>query len=511
MFDSCVLLALATCAACASADGGSDQKPPTLLAMSASSISIGEPLNFVGGDFLNYSKAGHTEIRFKGTFKSTSGTTYAVDHRVRPEWIDGNHVTWAFVGPYSNPFTGKGGDQLGTFEGDVTAVNILGTDNNRVEAESVAVPATLVFKPSLIIRDLQPLDASCDEPATHVLGGYAYKISVEAVGFTPKNFSYIIADSNGPPRVFRTIAKAQTDTFGMNDELIFAPVPDAQPFYLVDVGVMAVDTDGLEHKMELTIGVHRPIEYIDSGESKIAQIEQARPDSGCLSGGDTNGTTVSYTQTTTDTRTRTLGVTWDENWLNSVQNTHGGSQTTTNSVNWQVSHTDTQNWEFGWMAQDSVEVGGKVGLPVIAEGSLKNTLTGGIHRNHSWGYSDSRSVGGDHSESDTESWATTNTASHSVSQGGTDFWAVSSAESKSLSFTSLILPGQFGVFYRQTTRIATPASIVTYNLCGKPQVVADANFFDYQWSLELAEGPTCAPLPISRLPAAQCLMAPCSE
>src|SRR6185295_15225871 len=170
-----------------------------------------------------------------------------------------------------------------------------------------------------------------------------------------------------------------------------------------------------------TLGVHRPIEYIDSGVPEIAQIEQAKPDSGCLAGGDSSGATVSYTQTTTDTRTRTLGTTWDENWLKSVTNMQGGSRTQTNSVNWQVSHTDTQGWEFGWMASDSIQASGEVSLFSIAKVGVSNTLTGGIHKNHTWGYSDSRSVGGDHSDSDTESWATTDTTSHSVSSGGSDF------------------------------------------------------------------------------------------
>ncbi|HEV7556992.1 MAG TPA: hypothetical protein VGO00_16110, partial [Kofleriaceae bacterium] len=154
---------------------------------------------------------------------------------------------------------------------------------------------------------------------------------------------------------------------------------------------------------------------------------------------------------------------------------------------------------------------GSIGLPLVAEGSLSLTEQGGIHHDHSWGYSDSRSVGGDHSESDTESWATTSTTSHSVTKGGSDFWAVSSADSKALMFTGLILPGRYGVFYRQTTRIAMPGSVIAYNLCGTPQVVANADFFDYQWSLELAQGDTCSPLPESHLPAAQCLLAPCGN
>ena len=508
------LLAVALLSACAGSVAGDAGPAPTLLAMSTDQLTIGAPLDFIGGGFLNYTKDTHTEIRFKGTFTGSSGKTYAVDYRIRPLWGDGNHVTWPFVGPYENPFTGKGGDTLGTFSGQVTAINVQGSGDSQAESESAPMPTTLKIGPSLVIRDFQPLDAMCDAPATHVLGGFAYKITVEAVGFTPKNFSYVIADQTGasdtaPPRLYRTIAMGQTDTFGMNGEILFAPVPDDQPFYLADVAVEALGTDNQSYSMKLTIGVHRPIEYIDSGVPQIAQIEQAKPDSGCLAGGNSNGTTVTYTQTTTDTRTRTLGTTWDENWLKSVSNMQGGSTTQSNSVNWNVTHTDMQGWEFGWMVQDAQSVGGDASLFGIAKVSLQNTLTGGIHQNHTWGYSDARSVGGDHTESDTESWATTNTTSHSVSQGGSDFWAVSSSDSKSLAFTGTVLPGQFGVFYRQTTRIAIPASVVAYNLCGVPQVVAQADFFDYQWSLELAQGPTCSPLPPSHLPDSQCIMAPC--
>jgi len=508
-----MLLAIApTVTSCTGFIDGGGGDPPVLLAMSTQNVAIGDPVDFIGGNFLNYTHDGHSEVRFKGTFTGTSGKTYAVDYRVRTQWADGNHVIWPFVGPYANPFTGKGEDQLGTFDGFVSGINVVGSDSNREESEGGGIHTTLTIGPSLIIREFEPLEAMCDSPATHALGGYAYKVSVEAIGFTPRNFSYVLTDESSPePRVFRQIAKGQTDSFGANGELVFAPVPDAAPFYLSDIGVMALGTDGVERKLQLTIGVHRPIEYIDSGIPQIAEIEQAKPDSGCLAGGESNGTTVSYTQTTTDTRTRTLGETWDENWLKSVSNMQGGSTTQTNGINWNVTHTDMQGYEFGWMVQDAQSVGGDASLFGLAKVSLQNTLTGGIHRNHTWGYSDSRSVGGDYSESDTESWATTSTTSHSVSQGGSDFWAVSSADSKSLQFTGFILPGRYGVFYRQTTRIAIPASIIAYNLCGTPQVVASADFFDYQWSLELAQGPTCSPLPPSSLPPAQCLMAPCGN
>jgi len=500
-------------AACTGEIGGEDLPSPTLLALSTKSITVGQPLEFIGGDFLNNTKTGHTEIRFEGEFKATSGKTYAVNYLLRPRWSDGNRVLWPFVGPYSNPFVPKDGDQLGEFTGTVTAINVVGNEDNREEAASSPMPVTLKFSPSIIIRDFQPLAATCSEPTKRILGGFNYKISVETVGFTPVNFTYILVGlpNQTVPLVYRHLAMGATDNFGAANELIFAPVPDGQPFYIAGFAVRALGTDGIERKLDLAIGVHRPIEYIDSGEVKIAQIEPAKPDSGCLSGGETNGTTVSYTQTTTETRTRTLGLTWDESWLTSVSNMTGGSTTRTNSVNWQVSHTETEGWTFGWDASTSVTGGAEASVFGLAKASLSTTVQGGIHQDHNWGYTDGRSVGGDYSESDTESWATTNTQSHNVAQGSSDFWAVSSSDSTALQMTGLILPGRFGVFYRQTTRIAIPGSIVAYNLCGQPEVVAQSNFFDYQWSLELAQGPTCSPLPESKLPEAECIMAPCGS
>jgi hypothetical protein len=504
---------VATLISCTGNIDGGGPPAPTLLALSTQQVAMGQPIDFYGGDFLNDTPDGHSELRFQGKFVSDQGNTYAVDYRFEPLWNDGNHVVWPFVGPYQNPFSGPGGDQLGMFTGTVTGINVTGKDKDRAEADSPPLPVSLRFGPTIVIKDFQPLDATCDEPAKRVLGGFNYKISVEAIGFTPVNFSYMIVGEEGQStsRVFRQIAHGQTDSFGANGELSFMPVPDGQPFYLADFAVTSMDTNGVEHQMQLTIGVHRPIEYIDTGISQIAEIEAAAPDSGCLSGGQTVGTTVTYTQSHTDTRTRTLGINWNEDWLTSVTNEKSGSHTVANSINWNATHTTTQGWTFGWETGTSVTGGEKVGIDAIAQESLAITVSGGIHSDHSWGYSDSRSVGGDHSQSDTESWATSSSRSHSVAKGGSNFWAVSSADSKALNYTGLVLPGRYGVFYRQTTRIAIPGSIVAYNLCGTPEVVADVDFFDYQWSLELAQGDTCSPLPKTHLPPAQCVMSPCGD
>ena len=484
---------------------GEDIPKPTMLALSQNEIRVGQPLEFLGGSFIS-GKQGHTEVHFQGTFTSDSGQTSDVDFRYHPHWADGNRLLWANVGPYQVPFTSDGG-QMGIFTGQVSAVNISDT---QVEAESEPITVTIKVLPSIIVRDLQPLMAQCDQPAKRLLGLFPYKVTVEAVGFTPVNWSYVIGGEPGSqrPRILRHVANGATDVFGMNNELFFAPVPDEMIFYVANFSITALDTNGLQHAINLEFAVHRPIEYIDSGEVKIAEIEAPVVAYGCMSGGDTNGRTVTYTETETDTRMRSIGVTWNEDWATSHSEMNGGSHTETNGINTSVMNSQTQGWAFGWNAGVSNTLEGGISLGIDAKDAL--TLSVGVNGQVNGSVTNAYTVGRDYSTSDTESWAFTDTRSHSVSQGGMDFWTVSSSTSTSLAFTGLILPGRFGVFYRQTTRLALPGSIVAYNLCGVAQVVAQTNFYDYTWSVELASGGQCPPFPASSLPAPQCFIAPCS-
>jgi hypothetical protein len=119
-------------------------------------------------------------------------------------------------------------------------------------------------------------------------------------------------------------------------------------------------------------------------------------------------------------------------------------------------------------------------------------------------------VGHDFSTADTESWAFTTSESYGVTRGSGEFWEVSSSTSISSEIAGDIIPSLFGVWYRQVTRVVRPGSIVVYNLCGQPQVVAEAMFEDYTWAVSLAQEAECPPLPKPTLPPAQCVIAPCS-
>jgi hypothetical protein len=502
---------LALAAGCAAEVGQKASNPPLVLGLSRTQVSVGESLEVVGGNFLNGTQ-GFTEVRLDGEYHTKDGPVHPVSMQFRPHWEDGNRLIWAQFGPFLIPFS-PNGDELGTFQGTVTAINV---DATGAISESEPAEVTLEVLPSIVLRKLQPLTAQCNAPSRVVLGGFPYEVSVEAIGFEPVNFSYVVFGEPGipAPRIIRRQATGAADSYGEEGDLFFNMPPPELPFYVGTFAVAALGTDGIERVISLSYGVHNAIEYVNARKVNVAEIEAAVPVSGCHSGGDTQGRTLTYSEQTTDMRQRTVGVTWNESFSEQASSTTGGSTTSTYGISYNISQSETMGWEMGFSSSIGAELGGgvKFGVPGVVEvgvnPKLSTTMTSSrsIYGSSTRGYS----VGRDYSVSDTESWAFTNTKGHEVSEGGSDFWSVSSSESTIMQFSGNILPGEYGVFYRQTTRMGVSGLIVAYNLCGMPTVVADATFYDYIWSVDLAQGEECPPFPESDLPESQCFQSPCT-
>ncbi len=83
--------------------------------------------------------------------------------------------------------------------------------------------------------------------------------------------------------------------------------------------------------------------------------------------------------------------------------------------------------------------------------------------------------------------------------------SVSSGTSQSLAMSGEILPGQYGVFYRQTQRLERLGKILHRAVCGETAVVGDARVTDWNWAPDLAvtSNGLCPPAPPSNLPPAQ--------
>ncbi len=503
-----VVFALGVGACATGVQEGEDESAPTLLGLSKTSVGVGQSIEILGANFAHGS-TGHAVVLFEGQFRTKSGAVHEVSYEVRPHWEDGNRLVWPHFGPYTVPFSPTG-DEIGSFEGTMTAINVRDLE----ESFSEPVPVTLDVKPSLIIRGLSPVDAECDGPSKVILDNFDYEVEVEAVGFTPRNFTYITSSPHqAQPVIMRQEAVSNASSFGAGGELGFPPVPANQTFYAATLAIAALGEDGEERVTAITIGVHRPVEFIMYDRVEVAEIEAAQPVSGCIAGGTELGRTVTYTETETQTRSRTVGIDWNETWLNSHSGTVSQSSSATNSIGVSVSESETEGSEINWENGRDIEGGASVGgtlfglVEVGASGKYTDISRdgGNVYGSKTSGYT----VNQDQSITDTESWAFSNTQGYNLSMGGSDFWTVSSSESTIVSFEGEILPGQYGVFYRQSTRMALPGAVIAYNQCGVPEHVADANFYDYTWSVDLGTGTDCPPLPETQLPDAECFIAPC--
>lgn len=497
--------------ACADATGSEDTDlKPQVIGLSKSSVKVGQSIEILGANFAHGS-TGHAVVLFEGEYHAKSGATNPVSYEIRPHWEDGNRLVWSHVGPYQVPFI-PSGDQIGTFIGTATVINVAADG-----AETFSEPANVELEilPSVILRGFSPIESDCAEPSKIILDNFAYNVDVEAIGFEPRNFTYVVdSPFQTIPKVMRQEAVAASATFGEGGEIAFPIVPADRPFYTGTLVVAALDQNDKEHAIALSIGVHRPFEYVMYDKVQVAEIEAAQPVSGCIAGGNEEGRFVTYTESQTESRSRTTGVTWDEQWLESHTGTISQSRTETNSVGLTMSESEEQGQEVNWENGRDISGGGSVGGSFFGfvEASVEGKYTD-ISRNGGSTYSSRTSgytVSQDFSSSDTESWAFSNTEGYTLSKGGSDFWTVESSQSTIVSFEGRILPGQFGVFYRQTTRMALPGAILAYNRCGIAEVVGEANFYDYTWSVDLGTSSSCPPLPKSNLPPAECFIAPCS-
>lgn len=448
-------------AGCASDQPDVGGPPPVLSAVSRDQVSVGQSLDFFGGRFLSGAD-GHTEIELAGSYLTDEGDEEEVSLRIRPHHASSTRLVWADFGPYDIPFSSTGRN-LGVFDGTVTAVNV--DWNTGEEARSEPLPIALRVEPSVIVRDLRPVESSCEEPVRRALGGIPYRVDVEAAGIDPVDFTVEIFDQAGAGRTLQVPADGGRGELGAGGELVLAPVPAGDMFYVARLIITARDAAGGKAVADYAIGVHRQLEYIDFSSPQIGQIHAAVAVTGCIAGG-ANGQTVSYAETEPDTRARHIAYHWDSDWAEGRDDEIDGLP---EIARWGVTHS----------------VGGE---PI---GPDAETWT----------------VGTDYSAADTESWAHYDVGG--IPDDGDDFWAVSSADSLSPTPRGDIIPGMFGVWWRQMTRVVHPGGVVEYNVCGEPRLVADAMFADYTWAASLAQADECPPLPRSSLPDELCNIAPC--
>jgi hypothetical protein len=302
-----------------------DANAPVILEVDQREVVVGESLYLYGKNFSEESYQRNL-VYFEGQFTDDLGRSEEVSHSFAPlivgEVERGGQVVQVLrvnrFGPFRNPLTSTG--RPGVFRGRVNAVI---TDDNGDEYVGLSQQSfELTVGPSIEITELQPLFADCGAPALRALEGIAYRLGVKAVGIAPVRFEYEFNQVNGAPGVTRYDHAFNTpvaeDIVGESEPIFFNRVIEGEQFYVTSIKVRAYDAEGQVAETALPLTVHRPLEIVYDGKREIAERYEPAPVSGCIPG--SIGTRVSYVETKSEYRQRTVSVTINQNWLRSSSN-----------------------------------------------------------------------------------------------------------------------------------------------------------------------------------------------
>jgi hypothetical protein len=496
---------------------------PMVGSLSTYSAAVGDTIRFTGAGFISPDQ-GWTEVTFRGAYEH-DGISEPVNFAIELDHESDGALVWHRFGPYQIPFS-RAGNTLGTFEGEVFATNFSYDGREQRQEQGTFHGLSFQVLPSLVIRDLHaggvsdtgtPFESSCNFTGTRLLNFVPYQMQVEAVGFSPSSFTYTISaglmGETGPAQESTSVEHLATttiDSLGDIEDFRFAEVPMGVPVYRASVTIDAVADDGSHFEQLLMVTVHQPLYVRYLGGVEIAEIMEAQPVSGCLHGG-LNGTTVTYSEMTSDVRTisstETFSTGWQDTYTESHTDTYGEAGSEVNKIGF--STQDQRNWN--WNVNGSVMAGGEAGVPLVANGKVELRVGAG----RDWGGSHTDTTVGEQSWQQTASYsaalAQTEAHAETITQARSEMWSITSSHSESLGISQFLLPNYFGVFYRQTTRMIRQGEIIAMDLCGNETIIGTIVLNDYTWAPDFAMGTACPPLPESGMPPAQCLIPPCDE
>jgi hypothetical protein len=528
--------------------GGSDPTAPAVERLVTSSqygtesaaLTIGEPLHVIGTGFMSpsaddWNKRGLTKLVFNGIYVTDEGGTIqshnVSDYTLAPVY-DGRFIEagkfegvnvgigtevlrWNRFGPWHVPFGVS--NKPGTFKGTVTPLNEA-EDGETYRGEPTEVQ--LEVKASIIVKRLEPITAweedravtpGCGGPALRGIGGLAYILEFEAMGFEPEYWFVDISGVNGVEGTFSVNGPANGQSVVVGDPfantslpscaestssfrcpVVFDPLAEDVDSRVMAIKIRASSSTGETFETGIPLSVVRPLGFHYDGNYELAEYYEPVPVAGPIIGAI--GTTVSYSETKSESRQRgvSLGMnrTWtqsqgevnSESWSEGVaesqslsksnsqgvahsesessSESYGQSYSTSENTSTNASTTDGSNW--GWQTSEaeteesyeaktkdlSGEISGSVATSVGAKGSVPGfaevsgnvTTTAGAKVGTKVGNTEGERVGsktetGNHmSNSSSETVAYGSSTSDSKSQSISGTYALSSQ--KSLSETT---------------------------------------------------------------------------
>lgn len=498
-------LALALLAGCAASET-SEITGPRVLGLSNADVVVGESLGLYGKN-LSFDDT-RTRITFSGVYRTDDGRQNPVRLTFSPEAdgqleLDGemyDAIRLPRFGPFENPFTDS--DRPGTFDGQIIAETE--DADGIVTRDAKPLRMALSVGPSLIVETFAPVmfpeeggvePVECGAPALRALGGVPYYMKVRPVGIKAVRFEYEFSRINGHDgAVWFDHEPGQvvaTDVIGDVEMIMFNEVPPDERFYVAGIRVVAYDADGNSVETAMPMTVHRPIEIEYDGNYEMAERYEPVPVSGCIPGGV--GTRVSYSETRTETRQRSVsvtlstrfsqqsGVTQSESWQEGISEGQSRSRSLSGTESEQetinegynttytenesnrvgLSTTDGETW--GWNTSQglsdtdsqsrsrevygevngsvTVKASGEASIPLLAKGKVSTSATVGVRAGGGvgWGEGSSHTTSTDRgynmggSSAETRSFGSTTSQGRSQSLSGS--YALARSNSRTVTDT----------------------------------------------------------------------------
>jgi len=419
-------------------------------------FGVGDNLVIIGQDFIDATH-GQPILVIKGSYFDSDGKTHIVDLQETPKRINKTKLTWRM---FPNIVFHPNGDKLGEFVGELRVIN---QGNDGSQELSTSLPVTLRVKPSLIPRVMRPLGTNCQPIVEATLEGTGFSFVFEAVGLR--------AGTQDAPLTFHWTFLRENWTVKMSNGS-FDPdsiLPKTGAFVLEDAvtkGTTSMVQDLGDRNFLLKVGSDA------FGDTRLKELRTAK----IPEGGDSYPASVNVAAVDASGKTARLAISLKVMQMATM--TYDGAQKIVErfaptmvsecipggDIGRQVSYREdkAETRGRGMSFQYNANVGVNLGLP-------SNPFALGL--NFSAGF-------------------------------GVDVNASSSTtKSKGLDLSGQILPGLYGVFYRQTTKLYRVGHLVGHTVCGQDVDLGEAILTDWIFTPDLATGPQCAPA--SNLPPAK--------
>jgi hypothetical protein len=374
-----------------------------------------------------------------------------VDYSATPTFISSGKLQWKM---WPDIVFDRTGDHLGRFVGQLIVVN---QANDGTQQLSGPFPLAINIKPSILPRFVQPLNAGCGSLVADTLEEQPMSFVAEVVGLRP--------GTKDAPLTFYWTFMAEhwkvTFTYGTLDPSSIVDKKGAIALEdEITNGCVSSISDGGDRNFLLKVGSDL------LGSTRLKQLRTGTIPDGA------NNITATVNVAAVDPSGKQAMLAIPVTIHRKADMVYDGSLDV-------ISERFTPQ-----MVTDCIP-GGDIGRDVnYHEGSSES-------RARSMAFSWNVSVGVNISPIPNAPYALG--INFSAGFGVNVNEQVSSDKSKSLALSGHILPGEYGTFYRQTTKKHRIARLVGYTECGQSYDLGQAILTDWMFTPDLATGASCPP------------------